>query len=345
MESLDLQVLDAVLRWHGQGRRFALVTVAQTWGSAPRQPGAWLAICDDGRVQGSVSGGCIEDDLIERVRRGELAHHGALPECVTYGGHREASHRFGLPCGGTLALVVESCPDLASLLHLQAGIREGRRMCRRIDLMRGTVQVLDATGAPEVQWDGQVLATTHGPSWRLLLIGANPVARCLVPIAHSLGFAVSVCDPREEYHAEWDLVQAPWLPGMPDDVVVAQRPDPNLAVVALTHDPKLDDMALLEALKSPAFYVGALGSRVNSQARRDRLRRHFDLTEAEVGRLHGPIGVPIGSRTPAEIAVSIAAELVSARQRSRQGLPERAAPEPRGWPAAAAARSTACASA
>jgi len=329
MESLDQQVLDAMGRWHAQGHRFALVTVAQTWGSAPRQPGAWLALCDDGRVQGSVSGGCIEDDLIERMRSGALRAAGAGPTLVTYGGTREAARRYGLPCGGTLALVVEPEPDLAALQQLQQGIQAGRLLRRRVDLRDGSVTVMDAAAGPEVQWDGEVLTTTHGPRWRLLVIGAAQTARFLVPIAQSLGFAVSVCDPRPEYHTEWDVADAPWIPGMPDDVVLAFRPDPHTAVVALTHDPKLDDLALIEALRSPAHYVGALGSVANNEVRRARLCEHFDLSKDEVDRLHGPIGLSIGSRTPPEIAVAIAAQLVAVRRGARTSAPAAEAP----WPA------------
>ncbi len=329
MDSLDQQVLEAMARWHAQGRRFALATVAQTWGSAPRQPGAWLALCEDGRVQGSVSGGCIEDDLIDRMRSGALGAEGSRPSLVTYGGHREATRRYGLPCGGTLALVIEASPDLRALQRLQAGIQRGSRMRRRVDLRTGEVAVLEDGPGPDVQWDGDVLTTTHGPRWRLLVIGANQTASFLAPIAQALGFAVTVCDPRPEYHAEWRVPDANWLPGMPDDVVLALRPDPNTAVVALTHDPKLDDLALIEALRSPAFYVGAVGSMANSENRRTRLQDHFDLTQAEVTRLHGPIGLPIGSRTPPEIAVSIAAELTLVRQQCRAG----AAPMPSAWPA------------
>ncbi len=320
MDHLDHQVLDAMARWQARGHRFALVTVARTWGSAPRQPGAWLALCDDGRVAGSVSGGCIEDDLIARMKAGEFAADGLRPSAVTYGGHPDATHRWGLPCGGTLALVIEPRPDLAALQRMQAGIRQGQRMRRVIDLPSGEVHIAEAPAhVPDVQWDGQTLSTVHGPRWRLLLIGANQTARYLTPIAQTLGFAVQVCDPRPEYHTEWDLPDAPWLPGMPDDVVLALRPDAHTAVVTLTHDPKLDDLALIEALRSPALYVGAVGSLATSQRRRERLHTHFDLSDAELERLHGPVGLPIGSRTPAEIAVAIAAELTAVRSLSRRG--------------------------
>jgi len=166
----------------------------------------------------------------------------------------------------------------------------------------------------------------HGPRWRLLIIGAGQIGRYLATMAQALDYAVSVCDPREEYAAEWDVAGAPLLPGMPDDVVTAMLPDPHTAIVALTHDPKLDDMALLEALKSPAFYVGALGSRSNNAARRARLLEYFDLSGAEVGRLHGPVGLPIGSRTPPEIAVSILAEMTAVKNGAAVIRPEPATP-------------------
>ena len=144
------------------------------------------------------------------------------------------------------------------------------------------------------------------------MIGAGQLSRVLAEMAKPLDFQVFVCDPREEYYSTLELPQVTWLPGMPDDVVTEFKPDANTAIVALTHDPKLDDMALIEALKSPAFYVGALGSRRNNDKRRERLAL-FDLSSDEIARLHGPIGLHIGSHTPAEIAVSILAEIVSVK--------------------------------
>ena len=311
MDSQDLQVLAALRRWAAEGHRATLVTVARTWGSAPRPAGAWMALRDDGRVQGSVSGGCIEDDLVARMQGGRIA--GSQPFMLTYGVSRDEAARFGLPCGGTLELVVEPAPDLARLADLAARIEAGQLVRRDVDIASGEVTVADACRGEALAWDGRRLATIHGPRWRLLIIGAGQIGRYLAPMAQALDYAVSVCDPREEYSAEWDVAGAPLVPGMPDDVVTAMLPDPHTAIVALTHDPKLDDMALLEALKSPAFYVGALGSRSNNAARRARLLEYFDLSEAEVGRLHGPVGLPIGSRTPPEIAVSILAEMTAVK--------------------------------
>jgi len=161
-------------------------------------------------------------------------------------------------------------------------------------------------------FDGRTLTTVFGPKWRLLLIGAGQLSQAVAQMAGVLDFEVLVCDPREEYAATLDIPGVQRVPGMPDDVVRELLPDAHTAIVALTHDPKLDDMALLEALKSAAFYVGAIGSKRNNDARRRRLRE-FDLSEGEIARLHGPVGLYIGSKTPPEIAVAILAEMTGAR--------------------------------
>lgn len=311
MDSMDLQVLATARRWAAAGRRFALVTVARTWGSAPRPPGAWLALRNDGQVQGSVSGGCIEDDLIARMADGRI--DGSAPFKLIYGIATEDALRFGLPCGGTLELVVEPAPDMAQLERLAALLDKRQMAARTVDLGSGTVTVTDARRGDPLTWDGQRLTTVHGPQWRLLLIGAGQVSRYLAPMAQALDYAVTVCDPREEYIPGWDVPNTELLTTMPDDTLLAMEPDPRLAVVALTHDPKLDDMVLLEALKSPAFYVGAIGSRLNNHRRRERLGQYFDLSEAELARLHGPVGLPIGSHTPPEIAVAILAEMTAVK--------------------------------
>lgn len=320
MYSTDQQVLDAACRWAEAGHCFALVTVVRTWGSAPRPPGAWLALRDDGLVEGSVSGGCIEDDLIARMRAGAIA--GTAPSKLVYGVTRDEATRFGLPCGGTLELVVEPAPDIALLKELAARLTARQLAARHVDLLAGSVSVSNAWRDDALQWDGSRLTTVHGPQWRLLIIGAGQISRYLAQMAQALDYDIIVCDPREEYGPGWDVPGTCLATTMPDDTVLALELDPRSAVVALTHDPKLDDMALLEALKSPAFYVGALGSSVNSQRRRERLVQHFDLSQAEVERLHGPVGIPIGSKTPPEIAVSILAEMTAVRNgvRAMDGL-------------------------
>lgn len=310
MDGLDMQVLEATLRWSAGGHRFTLVTVARTWGSAPRPPGAWMVIRDDGQVIGSVSGGCIEDDLIQRILAGEFAGQ-TMPRIVRYGVSADEAHRFGLPCGGTLELVLEPAPEQALLTDLAERLTAGQLALRCVDLGSGCVTISPGCATDNLQWDGQKLSTPHGPAWRLLIIGAGQISHYLATMALALGYRVYICDPRSEYAGTWQVPGTHYVAGMPDDAVIELNLDPRSAVVALTHDPKLDDMALLEALKSPAFYVGALGSHANNDKRRARLLEYFDLSASEVDRLHGPVGLPIGSRTPPEIAVSILAEMTS----------------------------------
>ena len=309
MDTLDTQVLDAARHWAAAGHRFALITVARTWGSAPRPPGAWMVLRDDGQVQGSVSGGCIEDDLIHRAAAGEF--RGKAPRLLRYGVTADEAHQFGLPCGGTLELVLEPAPDAALLEQLAQRIGSGQLAQRRVSVTSGIVSIEDGGAGDSQQWDGETLVTLHGPALRLLIIGAGQVSHYLAMMAQALGYRVFICDPRSEYTDGWDVPGTERIAGMPDDAVTELRLDPNSAVVALTHDPKLDDLALLEALKSPAFYVGALGSHTNNRKRRERLLQFCDLSQAEVDRLRGPVGLPISSRTPPEIAVSILAEMTA----------------------------------
>ncbi|OZI32230.1 hypothetical protein CAL29_30915 [Bordetella genomosp. 10] len=309
MDSLDMEVLRQARDWVAAGHRAHLLTVAQTWGSAPRQAGALAVLRGDGQLIGSVSGGCVEDDLIDRARRQGLPDR---PERITYGVTADEAARFGLPCGGTLRLVVEPLHDTTWLDPVLAAIGRHELTLRTVDMQTGACSLAPAGPLDGPDFDGRALRAVYGPRWRLLIIGANQTARALCDIAASLDFHVLVCDPREEYRTGWDAHGATLLTSMPDDAVGEIGTDERTAIVALTHDPKLDDMVLLEALKSPAFYVGALGSEASQARRRERLRL-FDLGDEEIARLHGPVGLRIASRTPAEIAVAIAAELIWVR--------------------------------
>jgi xanthine dehydrogenase accessory factor len=304
-------VLEAVRSWAAEGRRYALLTVAHTWGSAPRPPGSWLAIRDDGMAVGSVSGGCVEDDIIARMREGRLGEQ--HPFLLTYGVSKDEAARYGLPCGGALELMVEPAPDAAQLMALTARLQRGELVLREVDLASATTTLRNAHRGDGLEWDGARLRTVHGPQWRLLMVGAGQIAQYLAPMAQALGYEVIVCEPREEYGAAWQTPGTRLVTSMPDDALLAMQPDARCAVVALTHDPKLDDLLLLEALRSPAFYIGAVGSRANDARRRERLMQHFDFSSAELERLHGPVGLPIGSHTPPEIAVSIVAEITAVR--------------------------------
>jgi xanthine dehydrogenase accessory factor len=323
MDSVDLEVIKAAVGWTESGHRATIGTVTRTWGSAPRPVGAMLVIRDDGHVMGSVSGGCVEDDLIDKVKRQALA--AGRPEVTTYGVSDDEAKRWGLPCGGTLQIVLEPVSKASQLRELLEVIERHELVARTLDMETGAVTLAPGVWSDSLEFDGKVLKTVHGPRWRLLIIGAGQTSRYLAQMAMALDYHVTVCDPREEYADEWNLAGTTLVRGYPDDTVVSMNPDAHLAVVAVTHDPKLDDAALLEALKSPCFYVGALGSKKNNDARRKRLAG-FDLAEAEIARLHGPVGLKIGAKTPPEIAVSILAEMTAVRRGVKIGATLEAPP-------------------
>lgn len=318
----DEAALETAVRWASQGEAVTVATVVATFGTAPRPVGSVAFFRGDGVQVGSVSGGCVEDDLAEAIRAGQIVR----PALRHYGMDQADAVRWGLPCGGRLSIALEPAVPQAHLADWRERLAAGRLVRRSVRLGEAP-QLADAAGSPATTGQADFTAwpdgfsATYGPRHRLLVIGANQISAALLPMATLLGYRVTLCDPRPEARAAWGDLQA--LGGssaaelsseMPDDAVTTFRPDPRSAIVALSHDPKLDDLALLEALRSPAFYVGALGSRRNQQLRRARLMEHFAFSEAELARLHGPIGLPLNSRTPAEIAVAIAAELVAVRR-------------------------------
>ncbi|HHO68460.1 MAG TPA: XdhC family protein [Gammaproteobacteria bacterium] len=316
-------VLDEAVRWLAEGRAATLVTVLRTWGSSPRPPASVMALRDDGLVSGSVSGGCVEDDLQERLRGGPPRGI----ETLGYGGRDE--ERVRLPCGARLELLLEPLHEAGRIAPARDALAQRRPVRRRLETATGRVafELPDAVApVAAVEQDGDCVTVTWGPQWRLLLIGCNDLARYLADMAQAVGFEVLVCDPRQDGPA-WQPGGARRVAGMPDDAVRQWAADGRSAVVALSHDPRLDDLALLEALDSEAFYVGALGSRANNERRRERLAT-LGLSAAALARLHGPVGLPIGSRTPAEIAVSVLAELLQVRSAVPAAAPGRTADRP-----------------
>jgi xanthine dehydrogenase accessory factor len=308
MGGVDSEVLSTLRAWQAQGQPAALATVVRTYGSSPRPAGSLCAIRNDGAVVGSVSGGCIEQDLIERVRTALPT----LPQRLSYGGNAEENRRWAMPCGGQMELVLECAPSIGILDQVLTALNTRQAIARQLDLASGLSTLFVPNATTRLSCDTQRFITLHGPQLRLLLIGAVQTARYLAEMALALGYTVLVCDPREEYRATWQVPGSELLTSMPDDAVLMAASDARTAIVALTHDPKLDDMALMEALRSPAFYVGALGSKRNHAKRCERLAL-LDLTPHEIARLRGPVGLPIGSHTPPEIAVAILAELIAAR--------------------------------
>ena len=317
MDSSDLNVIRALLGWVRAGARAHLVTVTHTWGSSPRPVGSLLAVGAAGQLMGSVSGGCVEDDLIAKLRGGHVA--GTAPERVIYGLSREEGERFGLPCGGTLELVCEPITQAGDLAEVLTALEQRRAIARELNLRTGASRLLPAgphTAACSLRDD--VLRKVFGPQWQLLIIGAAELSRCIAQLAQALDYHVVVCDPRPDYAAAWDVPGTELATGLPDEVIRTRVTDERSAVITLTHDPRVDDLALMQALESPAFYVGALGSQRTTEKRLERLRE-LDLPDAAIARLHAPIGLPIGSHAPMEIAVAIAAELIAARNGALAG--------------------------
>lgn len=313
MRGADIDVLSSALSYHQQGLKPLLVTVLKTWGSAPRPAGSLLVITATGRHAGSVSGGCIEADLFQRCQQGEW-NDLQQPSLVRYGVTQDEAARFGLPCGGQIELLLEPMHDVTQWQTLLTRLQTGDVLLRTLNMETGDASLTSAT-----QTDIEAFSVTDhtvqkvfGPQWRLLLIGANQLARYVAQFALALDYQVQVCDPREEYREEWDIPEAPLTKIMPDDAVLALKHYQRSIIVTLTHDPKLDDMALMEALNTDAFYIGALGSKLSSDKRRERMR-YLDIPEDHIARLHAPVGLAIGSRTPAEIALSIMADITARR--------------------------------
>ena len=317
MDSVDLQVLKKADEWLRGGNRAVMGTVVRTWGSAPRPVGSLVIIRGDGLVVGSVSGGCIEDDLVERVRKQSVAE---LPQRVKYGVTAEEAFRFGLPCGGTIELVLEPLGADAQIGELLSRVAAGTHTVRTLNLQSGEVTLTEGDGTDVLDCNDARLITAFGPRWRLLVIGAGQLTHYVAQMALALDYAVTICDPREEYADGWLVPGTQLVRTMPDDTVIEFRPDRHTAIVALTHDPKLDDLALIEALKSDAYYVGAIGSQKNQAKRRERLGE-FGVSEEQLARLHGPVGLKNGARTPPEIAVSILAEMTATKYGYRVPTP------------------------
>lgn len=316
MDSLDHDVLSRLYQWLAAGHRAWLCTIVTTWGSSPRPAGSLLACNDAGEVAGSLSGGCVEDELLLAIRRGEVA--AAAPQRLVYGVTAADNERLGLPCGGSLEVLVEPCAGDESALALWRELLEAlaaRRCLRReVDLGSGQWRLLPVSQPGPLGIDDTQLRQDFGPRFQLLLVGAGELSRWVARLALMLDYRVLVCDPREEMVAQWSEPGVTLLRGMPDDVVREHAADSRSIVITLTHDPRIDDMALMEALTRDLFYVGALGSMRTSEKRRERLRA-LDLDETQLARLHAPVGLDIGSKRPPEIAIAVLAELTALRHR------------------------------
>jgi xanthine dehydrogenase accessory factor len=306
----DQAVVRTALNWLETGHSVALITVLRTWGSSPRPPGSLLAIDKTGHCAGSVSGGCADQQLAEQFRDGSLATR--FPCRIVYGVDPAEAGRMGLPCGGGLELLVERLDTPDSFRLLAGLLAENKRVRRRVNLETGAVSLDSEPQGIEFQISGTEVCKTFGPGWRLILIGDGQIARYLTGMAVPLGYRVTICDPRPDAYAEPLQTEGVDLSRlMPDDEIVRST-DARSAIVTLAHDPRLDDLGLLAALESPAFYIGALGSTRTAEGRRQRLQT-LGVEPRSITRIHAPAGLPIGSKRPSEIALSILAQITAVR--------------------------------
>jgi len=313
MDRFD-DIPETALKWHREGRGAALATVVGTWGSAPRRVGSQLAISGEGEIAGSVSGGCVEGAVVAEALD---AIEAGQPVMLEYGVSDGDAFAVGLACGGTIRVLVEPVgrvmPEevLADLVLAREGrvpvaYVTGMEVARRLERAGHEDRFrMDRSGFEE---DGETFVAIHNPPLRVLIVGAVHIAQALVPMARIAGYDPVLIDPRESFASEARFPGETVLDDWPDEALRALGLDQRTALVLLTHDPKLDDPALAEALRSEVFYIGALGSARTHAKRVERLTG-AGFSEAEIARIHGPVGLDIGAAGPAEIAVSILAEM------------------------------------
>ena len=309
---------ELALDWHRAGRKAALATVVETWGSAPRRTGAQLVIAGDGEMQGSVSGGCVEGAVV--VEALEALDDGA-PRLLEYGVSDDDAFAVGLACGGTIRVLVEPVGQ-AMPEDLLADIvtrRAQREAVAYVADLKGPDRRITSAEFPDrfardrsgVEDDGQTFVAIHNPPLRLAIVGGVHIAQALVPMARIAGYDPVVIDPREAFGATARFPDTRVINDWPDDALAALGLDARTALVLLTHDPKIDDPALHLALKSPVFYIGALGS-TRTHAKRVTRLEEAGFAPADIARIQGPVGLDIGAANPQEIAVSILAQMTQA---------------------------------
>ncbi len=306
-------VIQQLNQWLAQGMTPWLATVIETYGSSPRPEGSMMIYHPDKGIIGSLSGGCIEQELISQLAKKNWDKD-QLPQIIRYGESPEQQARLALPCGGHLDILLEKIElkDQNHFIQLAQSLEKRLWVSRHIELATNRLDIIHETCEYDIQRQTNKIVHSLKPHDKLLLVGAGEVARCLAEICKNLEFDVTLCDFRDEFLQGWQVNGVQVIKTMPDDLIAEAFHDSHCAIVALAHDPRVDDMAMMEALKTKAFYVGAMGSFVTSNKRRERLIE-LNLAPEQIDKLHAPIGLDIHSRTPYEIAVSIAAHLISAR--------------------------------
>ncbi|QBQ55910.1 XdhC family protein [Nitrosococcus wardiae] len=309
MNNVHQEILQRLVRWLAAGQHGFLVTVVKTWGSSLPPISAQLAVSSKGRSAGSLFAGWVEEDLRKRLP----IESPCRPEIITYGANAEPPRNRPLPCEGTLQLVIEPVRSPDSLKQILAAIERREVVCRHLDMGSGYAETFPGQPDSQLHFNGKTLITIYSPRWRLLLIGATAPAHYLAQMALALEYEVIVCEPRPEYAHSWDLPGTELRTRVPGDIVKEFALDPCSAMVAMTHDPKLDEMALGVALESEIFYVGALGAPMSNEHSQESPAHRFEWTPVQLSRLHTPAGLPINAHTPAEIALSILAEITALR--------------------------------
>ena len=314
-------VIEQLNLWLAQGFHPWLATVIETYGSSPRPSGSMMIYHPDKGIIGSLSGGCIEQELMSQLADNESSQTIQCPTIIRYGESTEQRTRLALPCGGHLDILLEkiTLQDQEHFQTLENALHSRQWISRHIDLGKSSLKTVNEIRKHDIQRTSNVIIHALKPSDKLLLIGAGEVSRCLAEICKNLEFEITLCDFREEFLQGWHVEDVQVIKAMPDDLIAEAFHDNHCAIVALAHDPRVDDMAMMQALKTEAFYVGAMGSLITSNKRRERLLE-LELEDKHIQKLHAPIGLDIHSRTPYEIAVSIAAELIAQRSR-RQAVP------------------------
>ena len=314
MQTQDHDVIQHCRQWLAAGERPWLCTIVKTLGSSPRPVGSMLATVNGDMQIGSLSGGCVEEDLLAKLREGHYTQQ--RPQIVEYGVSAEENERLGLPCGGRLEILLQqlSAGDCEWLDAVALAIEQRRCVERVVDLDSGSTTLDPAPHFNTLSLQQGTLRQCFGPRMRMLLVGAGQLAHSLSELALAMDYEVMVTDPREQWLAQWEGPQLELIQGMPDDIIRTRAADNHSIIITLTHDPRIDDMALMEALTTDAWYVGALGSERTTAKRLLRLQQ-LGISEAQLARLHAPVGIDIGSKTPIEISVSIMAELTRLRRR------------------------------
>lgn len=315
--STDQHVLHSAAQWLSAGSPVWLATVVATYGSSPRPVGSLLAWSADFGMAGSLSGGCVEEDLIARLRAGQV--DGSQPQLLRFGDNAAEQARYRLPCGGHLQILLQRLgkTDLAGIQQMLAWLSSRTPFVREVSLHASEqrLTLLQHDSPQTCQLTSEYFIQPFQPSYQLLIVGAGEVARHLAALAQPAGFAVTICDHRDEFLQGFDAPGAELLCAMPDTLISQRFADSHSAIVALAHDPRLDDMAMLDAFDTQAFYIGAMGSLATSAKRRERLAG-LGVSSTQLQRLHAPIGLDIGSKTPYEIALSVLAHLLAERPQS-----------------------------